>query len=355
MELSPHQSEYGQEDRSSPWTSPSHAARIPDVPSARIPDVSAAHPVSAAFDRAGEPAGTVRSPHRPPTAARRPPAVLPWCGTGSIPLELPEQQGSISSHHTREIVPVLATCIDMTVAIIQMHIATTEAIESQARCRKNKRRRLDGTLPLRSHTTSQDRCSEEGNRNHKHAHVIFNLLACHIGIHAARWYVKLRSTCWFEEYLFKIYTPDMFYDILRMRRATFDKLVNDLRPFIQGQPTHWRQPIGVEKKVVVTLFKLMHGVCIPLVADRAALGKSTVHGILRQVCSAISNNFGHLIAWPAGRRIARVTSAFQSKQHFPNCIGAIHGSHVYIAAPPTALWRQTTGTASRHSSYCYKP
>lgn len=73
----------------------------------------------------------------------------------------------------------------------------------------------------------------------------------------------------------------MFYDILRIQRRTFDKLVHDLRPFIQGQHTHWMSPIGVEKKMVVTLFKLMHGVPIPLVADMAALGKFTVYEILR--------------------------------------------------------------------------
>jgi hypothetical protein len=87
----------------------------------------------------------------------------------------------------------------------------------------------------------------------------------------------------------------MFYDILKMRKRTFDRIVHDLRPFIQGQPTHWRQSVSVEKKVVVTLFKLMNGVSITLVADKAVIGKSTVHGILRQVCSAISTNFGHLI------------------------------------------------------------
>ena len=178
---------------------------------------------------------------------------------------------------------------------------------------------------------------DEEELEHPHTKQIVDLLAWHIGALDARWYVKPRSTCWFEEYLFNIYTPDMFYDILRMRRRTFDRLVQDLRPFIQGQQTHWRQPIGIEKKVVVTLFKLMHGVSIPLVADKAALGKSTVGDILRQVCGAISKNFGHLIAWPTGRRLTRIATGFQSKQWLPNCIGAIDGSHIYIAAPSNTI------------------
>jgi len=113
--------------------------------------------------------------------------------------------------------------------------------------------------------------------------------------------------------------------------------VNDLRPFIKGQQIHWRQPISVEKKVVVTLFKLMHDVCIPLVADKAALSKSTVHKILQQVCIAISTHLGHLIAWPVGRRLVRTAAGFQCKQSFPNCIGAIDGSHIYVAAPSNTI------------------
>lgn len=178
---------------------------------------------------------------------------------------------------------------------------------------------------------------EEEELQHPHDKQVIDLLAWQVQVLDARWYVKPRSTCWFEEYLFKIYTPDMFYDILRMRRRTFDRLVEDLRPFIEGQTTRWRQPIGVEKKVVVTLFKLMHGSSIPLVADKAALGKSTVSDILRQVCSAISTHFGHLIAWPVGRRLARTATAFQCKQGLPNCIGAIDGSHIYIASPSSTI------------------
>ena len=218
-----------------------------------------------------------------------------------------------------------------------MYITTTETRHADFAQRKRLRRRnaADGLMPLTGGRQWED--PDDNVSKFLHAKQMNDLLTWHIGVLGARWYVKPRSTCWFEEYLFNIYTPEMFYEILRMRRRTFDRLVHDLRPFIQGQHTHWRAPISVAKKVVVTLFKLMHGASIPLVADRAALGKSTVHEILRQVCTAISNQFGHLIAWPVGRRLMRTAEGFQVKQGFPNCIGAIDGSHIYVAAPSNTI------------------
>ena len=221
--------------------------------------------------------------------------------------------------------------------MITMHIATTEATGAYFTRRKKSRRGCGDGKATSSLARATWREPEQHANMFPQVRQLIDLLAWHIGGMDAKWYVKPRSTCWFEEYLFNIYTPDMFYDILRMRRRTFDRLVHDLRPYIQGQHTHWREPIGVEKKVVVTLFKLMHGVSIPLVADKAALGKSTVHDILRLVCMAISNQFGHLVAWPVGRRLMRIAAAFQAKQWFPNCIGAIDGSHIYIAAPSNTI------------------
>ena len=326
---SPPQSESDMEPPPSPLPPPHANAPVrPFLPAPPMP--SAAAPMLEAL------LGTVSTPRAAPDGSGVP-TLPPWGGGTSNPLHPPvNARTNIASELTRAI-PVIMACIDMAVTI--MHMYTTSAEESKTQLPKKRKKRKwseehgIGEAP----NTFARHEPEEDELEHPHTRDLFDLLAWHVHVADAKWYVKPRSTCWFDEYLFNIYTPDMFYDILRMRRTTFDRLVNNLRPLIQGQHTHWREPIAVEKKVVVTLFKLMHGVSIPLVANKAAIGKSMVHQILRQVCSAISTNFAHHIAWPAGRRLARVTSAFQTKQWFPNCIGAIDGSHVYIQAPPNSI------------------
>jgi hypothetical protein len=277
------------------------------------------------------------SPPPPLPADPFTPPVLPTGGTTNIPLQLPPKHHSVLTQDMATAIRMVSACIDICMAMLALYIASNEASEAHIKQRKKLKRGEGDDVSVASSRSLRAHGHEEATLPHLHGKQVADLLAWHIGVESARWYVKPRSTCWFEEYLFNIYTPDMFYDILRMRRRTFDRLVEDLRPHIQGQHTHWRQPIGVEKKLVITLYKLMHGVAIPLVADKAALGKSTVGYILRQVCTAISQKFGHLIAWPVGRRLARVASAFQAKQWLPNCIGAIDGSHIYIASPSNTI------------------
>ena len=270
---------------------------------------------------------------------REAPASPAWTceGPANIPLHHASTSHSRTTIDVTSTIHMVLTCIDICVVMLTMFLASSEASHSHSSRKKQSSRRHGEDTTLAPHGRLARYGLEEDELEHPHRKQVIDLLAWHIGVENARWYVKPRSTCWFEEYLFNIYTPDMFYDILRMSRRTFDRLVHDLRPFIQGQHTHWRQPIGVEKKVVVTLFKLMHGVVIPLVADKAALGKSTVGEILRLVCGAICDNFGHLVAWPVGRRLSRIAAGFQSKQRLPNCIGAIDGSHIYIVSPSNTI------------------
>jgi hypothetical protein len=270
-----------------------------------------------------------------PYACGAPVAPLPV--PASIPLHQPPSTNSVVRLDVPVAIRTILAQLDICLVMLSMYITSTQVSSSHFAQRKRLRRACEDDQCHSAHIALDQHGIDEEDFELPHVKQVLDLLAWHVGVLNTRWYVKPRSTCWFQEYLFDIYTPDMFYDILRMRRRTFDRLVNDLRPYIQGQHTHWREPIGVEKKVVVTLFKLMHGASIPLVANKAALGKSTVGEILRQVCTAISVNFGHLIAWPVGRRLSRIAASFQAKQGLPNCIGAIDGSHVYIASPSNTI------------------
>ena len=314
---------------------PPLARRPPLVPREReVPASSVATPFPGL---PGIPLPGVWSPPLGPSTTMWTPPSPPTDEGGTIPLHHPATTTSILALDVSTAIHTLLACIDICVVMMSMYITSTDARPGVLAHRKKLRRGLEESVHDTAHMAYTRQETQEEGLEHPHVKQVLDLLAWHVGMLDARWYVKPRSTCWFEEYLFNIYTPDMFYDILRMRRRTFDRLVHDLRPYIQGQQTHWRQPIGVEKKLVVTLYKLMHGVAIPLVADKAALGKSTVGEILRQVCSALSANFGHLVAWPVGRRLVKVATAFQSKQGLPNCIGAIDGSHIYIAAPSNTV------------------
>lgn len=137
--------------------------------------------------------------------------------------------------------------IDMCVVMMHMHNASVEATSSLILQRKKSKVGVDGIGIGTSNCAYTRHETEDETLAHLHEKQIIDLVAWHIQVLDAKWYVKPRSTCWFDEYLFNIYTPDMFYDILRMRRRTFDRLVQDLRPFITGQHTHWREPIAVEK------------------------------------------------------------------------------------------------------------
>ena len=60
-----------------------------------------------------------------------------------------------------------------------------------------------------------------------------------------------------------------------MPRATFDILYCELRPYIERQSTYLRQPISVEKRVAVTLWKLATIVEYRTLFGLFGIGRST--------------------------------------------------------------------------------
>ena len=78
---------------------------------------------------------------------------------------------------------------------------------------------------------------------HLHNKQVMDLVAWHVGVLDDHWYIKPRSSCWFDKFIFQRYTLKQFYRIMHMRRCTFHCLCKDLKPYMQGQPSKWKNPI----------------------------------------------------------------------------------------------------------------
>ena len=72
-----------------------------------------------------------------------------------------------------------------------------------------------------------------------------------------------------------------------MSRTSFDKLCNELRPFIQE--THMRSPVSVAKQVALTLYYL---------ADKGRLRKLQMHLVSLGLVSLLSSEESHMSLLP---------------------------------------------------------
>lgn len=64
------------------------------------------------------------------------------------------------------------------------------------------------------------------------------------------------------------------------------------------------------------------------------VAKGTVCVIVNDVCQAIVKVLlSKYVKFPSGEGIAEVVSGFESKYGFPQCIGAVDGTHIPILAP----------------------
>ena len=70
---------------------------------------------------------------------------------------------------------------------------------------------------------------------------------------------------------------------LRMKKYTFDHLCNELRPYITRQ-TVVREPVSVEERVAVTLWRLATNIEYRTLSSLFGLGCSTVCIVVLDTC-----------------------------------------------------------------------
>jgi hypothetical protein len=68
--------------------------------------------------------------------------------------------------------------------------------------------------------------------------------------------MKMRSTHFWNEIVLNHYTDEDYLESFRMKKSSFEILCSKLAPALKSHPTPVREPISVEKKIAVSLYKL---------------------------------------------------------------------------------------------------
>ena len=145
-------------------------------------------------------------------------------------------------------------------------------------------------------------------------------------------WVKEKSRDFFR-FVVSSWSEDDFKSNFRMSRSTFQYLCSKLAPRLQKKNLI-REPISVELRVAVTLWRLGTNTEYRSIGHLFGVGLATVCIAVHEVCKAIVDVLlPQYIRFPTGNRVHDVVEGFSCKWGFPQCVGAIDGTHIPILAP----------------------
>lgn len=92
-----------------------------------------------------------------------------------------------------------------------------------------------------------------------------------------------------------------------------------------------RQPTSLEKRVALSLWFLSTGTDYRTIGHLFGVSKSSVCLIVCQVCKAILDSLlSKYIKFPSDDNLRNVVSGSKHKFGFPQCAGAVDGTHIPI-------------------------
>ena len=119
----------------------------------------------------------------------------------------------------------------------------------------------------------------------------------------------------------------------RVSRATYRHLCNELQTKVQHDSSI-RETVVVEKRVAIALWRLGTNVEYRTISHLFGVGMSTACNIVHEVCKAIVDSLlEKYITIPRGNAAMDVVRGFEEKWGFPQCFGAVDGSHIPIIPP----------------------
>ncbi|XP_075755887.1 uncharacterized protein LOC142818605 [Pelodiscus sinensis] len=138
------------------------------------------------------------------------------------------------------------------------------------------------------------------------------------------------SSDWWDRIVLEHWEDRQWTQNFRMKRDTFLELCECLTPALRRRDTRMRPAIPLQKRVAIALWKLSTPDSYRSVGNQFGVGRSTVGAVLMQVVKAINRV---LLC-----RVVRLTNPDAvirgfGALGFPNCRGAIDGTHIPIHAP----------------------
>ena len=134
-----------------------------------------------------------------------------------------------------------------------------------------------------------------------------------------------RSSRWWEDVVCGSFTSEQWLENFRMSRSTFQYLCDKVRSMID---TRLRKAVPTDKRVAITLWFFATGADYRTIAHLFGVSKSTVSLVVKNVSSAILELLPQYIHMPTGDALREVVDGFKREYGFPQCAGAVDGTHI---------------------------
>ncbi len=145
---------------------------------------------------------------------------------------------------------------------------------------------------------------------------------------------KPRSQNWWDLIVEKTFDDNEWVNNFRLSKSTFNFLCDELRPYLQKENTRFRQAISVRKRIAVALWRLATNSDYRTIGHLFGISKASVCLIADEFCKAVADHLQpKYIRIPVGQELDTVVNNFRYRWGFPQCVGAIDGSHIPVKAP----------------------
>ncbi len=149
------------------------------------------------------------------------------------------------------------------------------------------------------------------------------------------WEKPGRSNIWWLNLLNGISPVNEWKENLRMSQTNFVKLCDEIRPLITLQTTTMRRPLSPERQLAIMLYYLSDGGRMLKTANAFGCAVPTVSKVVNRVTTAISSHLVEkYISLPKTEaEVQGMAASFYKAFGFPQCIGAIDGTHIPLKKP----------------------